>query len=378
MIKFNCKSRRLPPFATVMLLLSVAACHREVAMPPLPERNITLADRFFDVWPTSPTRAFIVGARGKVLLTADGGRTFERIDIATDRGVFGIRMTDDQNGYLCGQDGLIMRTRDGGRHWEKINSRTSLYLFSVSAPDRLNAFFVGDRSVVLSTSDGGESFVKRQLQKVFPEAMRDYSLPYEEPVLYSVDFVDPQNGWIAGELGRVWMTANGGRTWTEQQHSLLPQWKRPLGPSDDPRMADFLLPTLFSVSFRDPKNGAACGLEGWVIQTGDGGKTWTFAQQAASPGDPPETLVPGARGVGRDPLFSIDLFGKQHGMATGLTGTVLSLQPNAAWAHDPAAPAMPFPLSQVRFFDDLHGWIVGYGVILHTQDGGKTWRMCQG
>jgi photosystem II stability/assembly factor-like uncharacterized protein len=39
---------------------------------------------------------------------------------------------------------------------------------------------------------------------------------------------------------------------------------------------------------------------------------------------------------------------------------------------------VPFPLSQVRFFDAQHGWIVGYGTILYTDDGGKTWRYCQG
>jgi photosystem II stability/assembly factor-like uncharacterized protein len=32
----------------------------------------------------------------------------------------------------------------------------------------------------------------------------------------------------------------------------------------------------------------------------------------------------------------------------------------------------------VRFFDAQHGWIVGYGTILYTEDGGKTWRFCQG
>ena len=49
----------------VVIALANAGCHREVAMPPLPLRNITLTDKFFDVWPTSPTRAFIVGDRGK-------------------------------------------------------------------------------------------------------------------------------------------------------------------------------------------------------------------------------------------------------------------------------------------------------------------------
>ena len=80
----------------------------------------------------------------------------------------------------------------------------------------------------------------------------------------------------------------------------------------------------------------------------------------------------------RDPLFSIDLFGADQGMTVGLTGTVLRLQPNGAWAHDSSVAALPVPFSQVRFFDSKHGWIVGLGTVLYTADGGKTWRFCQG
>jgi photosystem II stability/assembly factor-like uncharacterized protein len=288
-------------------------------------------------------------------------------------------MADDQNGFLCGQDGLIMRTRDGGKTWQKVESRTHLFIFALSFPDRLHGFLVGDRSLVLSTTDGGETFVKRQLQRLFPPELQEYALPYEEPVLYSVDFRDPDHGWVVGELGRIWSTDNGGKSWSEGQQSLVDQWKRPLGPNDDQRFKDFLLPTLFSVSFRDLKNGAACGLEGWVVVTSDGGKTWTFAHQADKPGAPPDSLVPGAPQLpARDPLFSVDLFGGDQGIATGLTGTVLRLQANGAWAHDQSIPALPFPLSQARFFDAQHGWIVGYGTIMYTEDGGKSWRFCQG
>ncbi len=375
------KSAHACACALVLILAIFAApgCHREVPVPPITLRNITFTDDFFDVWPTSPTRAFIVGARGKVLLTEDGGRHFQRVDIGTTLGIFGIQMTDDQNGYLCGQDGLIMRTRDGGKKWEKINSRTHLFIFGLSFPDRLHGFLVGDRALVLSTTDGGESFFKRQLQRMVAPELQDYALPYEEPVLYSANFINPQRGWVVGELGRIWETENGGRTWNEQQQSLLSQWKRPLGPNDDPRFADFLLPTFFGVSFRDQNHGAACGLEGWVVQTDDGGKSWHFAHQADKPGSPPDSLVPGARQFpARDPLFSIDLYGGTQGITTGLTGTVLRLQPNGAWAHDSSVPSLPFPLSQVRFFDDQHGWIVGYGTILYTEDGGKSWRFCQG
>ena len=179
-----------------------------------------------------------------------------------------------------------MRTRDGGKTWERLNSRTHLFIFGLSFPDALHGFFVGDRALVLSTTNGGESFIKRQLERLFPPALSDYALPYEEPVLYSASFLDDDHGWVVGELGRIWSTENGGKSWQEQQQSLVAQWKRPLGPSDDARFADFILPTLFSVSFRDQKHGAACGLEGWVVETDDGGKTWRFAHQAAKPGAP--------------------------------------------------------------------------------------------
>jgi hypothetical protein len=62
----------LAPFAN-------SARHREVAVPPLPVRDITLTDRFFDGSLTNPTRAFVVGDRGK--LTAEDGEVGERNDL---------------------------------------------------------------------------------------------------------------------------------------------------------------------------------------------------------------------------------------------------------------------------------------------------------
>jgi photosystem II stability/assembly factor-like uncharacterized protein len=367
-----------------MLILAIAmlltsACHREVQVPPLPERNIRLSDIFFDVWPTSPERAFIGGARGKLLLTEDGGRHFKRIKLGTDLAIFGVQMADAENGYLCGQDGLIMKTQDGGNTWQKLNSRTHLYLFSLSFPDRLHGFFVGQESVVLGTSNGGETFLKRRLERLFPPELQDFALPVMEPHLYGVNFVDDDHGWIVGEMGRIWSTDNAGTSWSEEQQSLLDQWKSKPSPNENPQLRDYVLPSFFGVSFRNQKSGAACGLEGSIIATNDGGKTWTFQKQSPKPGAPPDNTVPGEPQIpAHDPLFSIDLFGGDQGMSTGLTGTAMREQPDGIWAHDPTVPSLPLPLSQVRFFDAQHGWIVGYGTVLYTEDGGKTWRACQG
>ena len=366
------------PAALALVALAVGGCHREVALPPLVARNVRATDKFFDVWPTSPTRAYIVGDRGKVLLTEDAGKTFTRLKTGTHLGIFSIQMTDDQNGYLTGQDGLLMRTRNGGNSWERLNSRTNQFLFSLSFADTNHGMIVGDRSVVLSTTDGGETFLKRQLQRVFPPDMQDQAVQYEEPKLYGVKLTDPMHGWVVGELGRIWATGNGGKTWQEQQSSLVKQWQRPAPVGENPALHEFSLPTLFSVSFRDDKHGAACGLEGWVIQTDDGGNTWRFAPQETKDAKP-DTTVPGALVFpARDPLFAVNLYGGDQGRASGLTGTMLKLQSDGAWTHDSTFPNIPLLLSQVRFFDAMHGWVVGYGAILYTEDGGKTWRFCQG
>jgi len=368
-------------FVAIAMLGATAACHHRVAVPDLPYRPVSATDKFFDVWPTGPQRAFIVGARGKVLLTQDGGHHFRPLDIGTDRAVFAIQMVDGQNGYLTGQDGLAMRTRDGGRTWEKLNTRTSLYIFALSFPDRLHGFMVGYDGLVLSTTDGGETFFKRKLERIFPPEQKDQAPGFDEPTYYGVAFVDDNQGWVVGEMGRIWTTSNGGKTWHEQQDTLMPQWKHELATNEDPRFRSFTLPEFFGVSFRDGQHGAACGIHGTIVQTSDGGRTWTFEHLAEKPDGPPDTLVPGQLRLdlpARAPLFSIDLYGKESGITTGLSGTALGLQGNSAWGPIAGFPATPLPLMQTRFFDEKHGWIVGFGTILYTDDGGKSWRSCTG
>jgi hypothetical protein len=52
---------RLPQAVTLLLAigaLTTASCHRQVVVSPLPYRPVTMQDKFFDVWPTGPDRAF--------------------------------------------------------------------------------------------------------------------------------------------------------------------------------------------------------------------------------------------------------------------------------------------------------------------------------
>jgi len=165
---------RLLPVGT--LLLSLAACHREVEMTPLIDRKIYLTDKFYDVQPVSAEKAIIVGYGGKILLTSDAGRNWEVAQSNTDGAIYKLAMTDASSGWAVGQSGLVLRTTDGGKTWQKIDAGTDASLFSIYAasPQRLVA--VGEKATVVSTEDGGATWRTVKLEAKAKEAGSDEAM----------------------------------------------------------------------------------------------------------------------------------------------------------------------------------------------------------
>src|SRR5688572_31593747 len=82
--------------------------------------------------------------------------------------------------------------------------------------------------------------------------------------LTSVAFVDADRGWAVGDRGVIWHTADGGRSWKQQNSGVTCR--------------------LEAVQFLDAENGRAAG--GWtqpythqtngvLLRTRDSGRTWT-------------------------------------------------------------------------------------------------------
>ena len=129
-------------------------CHREPEMLPLIERTIYTTDRFYDVQALSADRAFVVGYAGKILETADGGRTWDVRPSGVDTALYAVDFTDDRHGWIAGQEGVILHTADGGKTWQPQESnayidegsgKQPLYLFALDALDNDHAWAVGDR-----------------------------------------------------------------------------------------------------------------------------------------------------------------------------------------------------------------------------------------
>jgi photosystem II stability/assembly factor-like uncharacterized protein len=174
--------------------------------------------------------------------------------------------------------------------------------------------------------------------------------------LFDTCFISPTEGWVVGDLGRVFKTTDGGQTWTRQKVSGR-------------------LPFL-GVSCLDGRQVWVSSLNGLVFKSTDGGTTWT------------EQKTP----VDRN-LFKIAFVTPQRGTAIGDFGAIVHTEDGGAtWQEvllpedfklpDSALDSGVLPndalLYGLSFVDENTGWISGeFGTILRTDDGGRTWKQQQ-
>ncbi|MEW6268977.1 MAG: YCF48-related protein [Thermodesulfobacteriota bacterium] len=338
------------------VLLGAAACHREVEMTPLVDRKIYLTDKFYDVQALSPEKAVIVGYGGKILTTSDGGRTWNASQTETDRAIYNVAMVDETTGWAVGQGGTVLKTSDGGKTWKKVDAGTDAYLFAMTVVSPEHMIAVGDKSTIVQTRDGGATWQVTKYEAPKSEdasdealaGLDDAALIAQEPSLYAVKFVDGKTGWIVGEFGKILKTSDGGATWTEQQQSLV-----------GGEIVDALdLPSFFGIDCIDANECAAVGLDGKIAATKDGGATWAFQDTGTD---------------FTEPLFTVQLFPDGSGWAAGVAGEVLRRE-RGEWQSADLGMRVFSWLRQVSFADANHGWLVGgFGLILRTKDGGKTW-----
>jgi photosystem II stability/assembly factor-like uncharacterized protein len=344
--------RRIHLFLALAAVAVGAGCHSEVKEVPLLARTIGISDKFYDVQAIDANHAVVVGYAGKILTTEDGGFTWTKAPSGTNSALYRVRFVDANNGWVSGQEGLILHTTDGGKTWKRQNSGTKFYLFSLYFVDQNHGWAIGDQSMLLETRDGGAHW---SLHKIVPSSAKKLSaeeaVASQDPVLYDVQFLDANNGWVVGEFGKIYHTTDGGQSWLEQEESLLGE-----------EVLDILdIPTFFGIRMIDAQHGVVSGLDGKIARTDDG-TTWKFQKMKL---DYP--IV--------DPLFNPMLFPDGTGWAIGAAGEVVRLSaPGGEWERAKLGMEVTTWLRGMYWLNQQDGWIVGgYGLILHTKDGGKTW-----
>ncbi len=155
--------------------------------------------------------------------------------------------------------------------------------------------------------------------------------------LFSVCFPTEQDGWACGRWGTVLNSTDGGKSWTKSHTGI-----------------DY---TLNAISFTDTKNGWAVGDEGTIIHTKNGGKTWEIQKS-------PVTTF----------LMGVSFADTKNGWIVTEKTTILNTTDGGKTWQVQFCDG-DFILKDVSFCDAQNGWAVGeFGYTYHTKNGGKTWK----
>jgi photosystem II stability/assembly factor-like uncharacterized protein len=187
------------------------------------------------------------GSEGKVWRGTADGASWRVLPTPTRANLQDIAAWDSMHAVAVGNDGVVIITDDGGDAWRQVDAPRSPVankLMRVRTDGDSEAWAVGEMGAVLHSTDFGASWVR--------------SAPEQDAAWNDVHVYDGKV-WLAGEFGRIAYSVDGGASWH--------------------RAASPVEASLMAISFRDPMNGIAVGVEGIVLLTGDGGAHWTEAQK---------------------------------------------------------------------------------------------------
>ncbi|MDE0330766.1 MAG: YCF48-related protein [Nitrospinae bacterium] len=189
-------------------------------------------------------RLVVVGERGHVLVSADGGVSWKQARVPVRALLTAVHMHDARIGWAVGHDAVILRTEDGGLTWRVAHHapEEERPLLDVWFRDERVGFAVGAYGYFLATSDGGHTWKPRTIDK------DDFHLNAIVPA-------GPSRLFIAGEAGAIYRSDDGGGAWRKLPSPYTGSWFSAL-----PLDADRLL---------------LLGLRGSMFRSENGGESWT-------------------------------------------------------------------------------------------------------
>ncbi len=330
-----------------VIILSVcfagAGCRGKMLAPkpPLNLYKITAAN-LHGVSTVGIDNIWIVGGYGAIYHSGDGGKNWTRQTSGVDDLLCSVNFVDEKTGWASGIYGTMVHTEDGGTTWVRQNPGTDNHLFKIQFLNKNLGWAIGNMGTILHTVDSGKTWSSQRE----PEDIN----------LHDVCFVDENNGWVAGEFGRILYTSDGGKTWVQQKPQAL-------FANENDQWADTPL-ALYGVKFIDTQRGWVAGMDGILLMTEDGGKTWSDLRST-------HTM--------KSPLYAVDIKGNR-GWAVGDAGNyLLSEDGGKHWELMDGKIKTRFWLHGISFSTNETGWVVGArGAVVKTSDGGTSWTMLSG
>jgi photosystem II stability/assembly factor-like uncharacterized protein len=306
------------------------------------------------------------GFAGELVRTTNGGATWIELPRLGST-INDIAFADSTRGFATGEGGYFVTT-DAGATWEE--QLEGPFGFALSCPTKTIVYGTGERKLsILKSTNGGLNFAKTILNDDFDNAsfatintgnilaglggVRGDSLlrttngglnwkaqgDFSQLKPFTVYFVDSLLGFVATEYVRLFMTADGGKTWTSKQVIGLVDtigWFK-----------DFF--------FVNRQIGwLVGGLHGTIAKTTDGGSVW-FVQRST-----------------RRTLTNIHFSDSLYGWVVGNQLTMYrTTNGGATWLD--VVPPMNVLTQDVYFQNRNEGWLLSANTLFKTTDSGTTW-----
>ncbi|WP_412067114.1 T9SS type A sorting domain-containing protein [Rubrivirga sp. IMCC43871] len=260
-----------------------------------------------------------------------------------------ISFIDAERGWAVDGAGRVHRTLDSGATWTQTASIGFDYLRAAAfvSPTVGWVGTLDNRRTLYETRDGGHTFADISL-RINPLTHGVCSLfAVSDQVVYGA-------GTYNGPATLI-KTVNGGQTWTA----------RPLAPHLD---------TVIDVYFFDALHGLAVGGTGdfggtirpRVIETRDGGSTWTVRHTVAS-------VTPGWGWKLSFPTPEVGYMSVEKYDNDPDAMILKTTDGGATWAEIVIPNAGSGNMQAVGFLTPEIGWVSGRGTTSMTTDGGATW-----
>lgn len=268
--------------------------------------------------------ACLVGQKANLIATKWGGKRYRfHIDFSHDtrKNLYDVITIDREKAIAVGLNQALIHTSNYGELWHKRSAKGSYEFRGVDRIDAKYVWAVGNLGTVRFSNDSGYSF-RGQNTGVYD-------------TLFSVDFVDKNNGWICGKSSVVLKTENQGNNW---EKVTVPSNKN-----------------LFSVKIKG-SNVFIAGEDGILLRSSDNGNNWIHI-------DPNTDYT----------LNRIFIRGKDIWIV-GNNGTLLYSNDNLS-SLKKIETGYDNNFNSVFFLNDSEGWVVGEnGLLIQTLDKGKNWK----
>lgn len=306
-----------------------------------------------------------------VYRTTNGGINWVKTPASPSGSVRDMHFFNQDVGLTVGAD-YIWRTTNGGETWTMVYpGQVNTELFSVSFIDEQNGFVSGARGMVLRTTDGGLTW--NELTNIYINIVR----------LDDIHFVNRQIGIVVGDDGgKIFRTSNGGVSWNLIESGITP--------------------VLRAVDFFNENTGIAVGRYGIIRRTTNAGESWANPQVnqateqlfglhifdqtfACAVG---EFTIVTTTDAGLtwykqsytypEWVMGVYFVTRQKGFAVGTNGKIFkTTNGGVTWVENATITPQNI-LRRVAFADELYGIAVGdLGTIARTTDGGDTWAKVQ-